>query len=275
MMARAMLGSRAGWTVTDSRTVAARASGPSRHLTNLVDFVLDAHVRARDFWGRSLNTRFCAAVMAVVALTTACTSETPAAAPPSTTTTTTPVPPSPTELDQRAKAAIAPPGAFDALGGRVAQSTPANDTDRGAEREIVTTICRADSPLRVDSGTSVARSRAWTGGVNLFQRVHATSELPASVLLTSVRRQADLCLPGSSADQVAPNLPLAKPDGVDDLYGYCVANIDPELIPWSCHAVLARGTLITVVVASARTQSAAAAQLNSVLPIFTEPFVKA
>jgi hypothetical protein len=92
----------------------------------------------------------CAAVLAVVALTAGCAGE-PAAAPPASTatTTTTTVPPSPAELNERAKAAIAPPGAFDSLGGAVKVSNPANDGDAGLEGEAVTTVCN-DGALRAD-----------------------------------------------------------------------------------------------------------------------------
>jgi hypothetical protein len=213
--------------------------------------------------------RICAAVAVVVALTTACGGE-PVAAPPATTTTTTAVAPTPAELDQRAKAAIAPPGAFDALGGQFRQSTPAGDNEPGADGEIVTTLC-GTSEMRVD-GTSVARTRVWTGRVNLFQRVHAMSDRTAATLVTAVERRLSSCAKNRSAEQTGA---VTKPEGVDDFYAHCEANPDPELVPWSCHAMMGRGTLITVVVASGQTKAAAETQLTSVVPIFAESFVKA
>jgi hypothetical protein len=224
-------------------------------------------------WGNELNKRICAAVIAVAALTTACSGE-PAAAPPATTTTTTTTaPPTPAELDQRAKAAIAPPGAFDALGGKFKQSTPANDSDPGAEGEVVASVCN-NSTVRVD-GVSVARTRVWTGQVDLFQRVHAMSDRPAATLVESVQARAKLCIGSRPADQIKLSIPLTKPQGVDDFYAYCIKNQDPNLVDWSCHAVMGRGTLITLVVAFGLTQAAAEAQLTSVVPIFAETFAKA
>ncbi|RDI26485.1 hypothetical protein DFR72_107126 [Lentzea flaviverrucosa] len=213
--------------------------------------------------------RICAAIAAVVALTTACGGE-PVAAPPATTTTTTVVPPAPAELDQRAKAAIAPPGAFDALGGQVKQSTPATDDEPGADGEVVTTLCET-SEMSVD-GTSVARARVWTGRVNLFQRVHAMSDRTAAALVGAVQTRLAGCAKNRGA---AETKAVAKPEGVDDFYAHCEANPDPELVPWSCHALMGRGTLITVVVASGQTKAAAEAQLTSVAPIFAQSFVKA
>jgi hypothetical protein len=210
--------------------------------------------------------------MAVAALTTACGSE-PAAAPVATTTTTTTAPPTPAELDQRAKAAIAPPGAFDALGGKFKQSTPANDSDPGAEGEVVASVCN-NSSILVD-GVSVARTRVWTGQVDLFQRVHAMSDRPAATLVESVQARAKLCGGSRPADQIKLTIPLTKPQGVDAFYAYCMTNQDPNLVDWSCHAVMGRGTLITVVVAFGLTQAAAEAQLTSVVPTFAETFAKA
>ncbi|MET9632443.1 hypothetical protein ABZX92_33795 [Lentzea sp. NPDC006480] len=181
--------------------------------------------------------------------------------------------PTPAELDQRAKAAIASPGAFDALGGKFKQSTPANDSDPGVENEMVTSVCE-DSPIRVD-GVSVARTRVWTGQLDLFQRVHAMSDRPAAALVESVRARVKLCIGSRPADQIKVTIPLTKPQGVDDFYAYCITNRDPNLVDWSCHAVMGRGTLITLVVAFGLTQAAAEAQLTSVVPIFAETFAKA
>jgi hypothetical protein len=210
--------------------------------------------------------------MVVAALTTACGGE-PAAAPTATTTTTTTVPPTPAELDQRAKAAIAPPGAFDALGGEFKQSKPANDSDPGAEGEMVTSVCN-DTPVRVD-GMSVARTRVWAGQLDLFQRVHAMSDRPATTLVELVRARVKLCAESRPTDQIKATIPLTKPQGIDDFYAYCETNQDPDLVDWSCHAVMGRGTLITLVVAFGLTQSAAEAQLTSAVPIFAETFAKA
>lgn len=219
-----------------------------------------------------MNKRICAAITVIAALTAACGGE-PAAAPPVTTTTTTTVPPTPAELDQRAKAAIAPPGAFDALGGKFKQSTPANDSDPGAEGEMVASVC-GDTPIHVD-GVSVARTRVWAGQLDLFQRVHAMSDRPAATLVESVRARAKLCIGSRPADQIKVTIPLTKPQGVDDFYAYCITNKDPGLVDWSCHAVMGRGTLITLVVAFGLTHAAAEAQLTSVVPIFAETFAKA
>jgi hypothetical protein len=213
--------------------------------------------------------------MAVLALTAGCGAAPVTPPAPSTTTTSSVVPPSPAQLDARAKSAMAPPGAFDALGGKVAESTPANDSDPGAEREPVALLCRGNSTLFVDSGTSVARSRIWAGGASLFQRVHATSDLPATVLVRGVRNSGDGCALSFGADKVVGNVPIAKPEGVEDSYAYCEANKNPEMVPWSCQLVMARGTLITLVVASGQSQQAAVAQLASVVPTFAETFVKA
>lgn len=210
--------------------------------------------------------------MVAAALTTACGGE-PVAAPPATTTTTTTVPPTPAELDQRAKAAIASPGAFDALGGKFKQSTPANDSDPGAEGEMVASVCNG-TPIRVD-GVSVARTRVWTGQLDLFQRVHATSDRPAATLVNVVQDRVTSCAQYRPADQIKVTIPLTKPQGVDDFYAYCITNRDPNLVDWSCQAVMGRGTLITLVVAFGRTQAAAEAQLTSVAPIFAETFAKA
>ncbi|MFI6096100.1 hypothetical protein ACIA8G_11130 [Lentzea sp. NPDC051213] len=221
-----------------------------------------------------MNIRIFAVAVAV--LTASCTGAQPAAAPPPTTSST--APPSPADLDLRAKKALAPAGAFDALGGRVERNYPGDDSEPGYEQEIVRTACGSHD-LRVDSGTSVSRSRAWAGGVDLFERVHAMSDLPAAVLLTTVQRWSRLCTsysPGgvSPLRTVVPDVSLVRPEGVDESYAYCEANNDPALVPWSCHAVLARGTLLATVTASGRSQDAALAQLTSVVPIFAESLAK-
>ena len=218
-----------------------------------------------------MNKRLCAAVVAVVALTAGCAGEPAAAPPPSTTTTTTTTPPpAPAELNERAKAAIAPPGAFASIGGEVQDSMPASDTEIGGDGEIVITVC-GGSGLRVD-GTSVARTRTWAGRVNLFQRVHAMSERTAATLVASMPRSISGCAAARGAAQLTT---LAKPAGVDDFFAHCEANVEPGLVPWSCLVLMGRGTLITLVVASDRTRAAAEAQLTAVLPIFAEPFAKA
>ncbi|MEV6238468.1 hypothetical protein [Lentzea sp. NPDC051838] len=101
------------------------------------------------------------------------------------------------------------------------------------------------------------------------------SELPASVLMLPLRRGADNCVLSFGADQAVANLPIAKPEGVEDFYTYCKANQGPDMVPWSCQAYLTRGKMIALVVASGQSQAAAAAQLTSAVPIFAAPFVKA
>ncbi|MGW6442928.1 hypothetical protein [Lentzea sp. NPDC055074] len=207
--------------------------------------------------------------MAVVALTAGCAGE-PAAAPPTTTTTTTTAPPTPAALNERAKAAIAPPEAFAAVGGQVRTSVPATDAEIGADGEIVTTLC-GTSEMRVD-GTSVARTRVWSGRVSLFQRVHAMSDRTASALMGAVQTRLTGCAKDRAAEETKA---VTKPEGVEDFFAHCETNKDPELVPWSCHALMGRGTLITDVVASGQTKAAAEAQLTSVLPIFAQTFAKA
>ncbi len=97
---------------------------------------------------------------------------------------------------------------------------------------------------------------------------------PAATLVESVRARVKPCSGGRAADQVELGLPLAEPQGVDEFYAHREANQDPGVVPWSCHAVVGRGTLITVVVASSLTL-AAGAHLTSVTPIFAETFAKA
>jgi hypothetical protein len=220
--------------------------------------------------------RICAVVLTVVALTAACTTACTTGAPapqPSPTTTSSPAPPSLAELDQRARTALAPPGAFDALQGHVEKSFPANDGDPGAEREVVTALCGRE--LLVDSGTSVARSRVWEGGVRVFERVHAMSDLPAAVLMRTVRAGSRNCVLYSPAGTVFADEPVANPQGVDESYAHCEMHDEPGVTPWACHAVLARGTLIATVVSFGNTREAASAQLSATVPIFAESLAKA
>ncbi|MET9231624.1 hypothetical protein [Lentzea sp. NPDC003310] len=217
-----------------------------------------------------MNTRICAAVLTVVVLTAGCTG-TPDAAPPSaTTTTTTTAPPTPAELNERAKAAIAPADAFAALGGQVKGSAPTTDGEIGADREIVALLCGTEEML-VD-GTSVARSRVWTGGVSLFQRVHAMSDRTAAALVGAVRTRLSRCAKSRGAEEATS---VAKPQGVDDFFAHCETNPDAGFVPWSCSALIGRGTLISVVTASGQSKESAQAQLTSVLPIFAQTFAKA
>lgn len=215
--------------------------------------------------------RICAAVVAVAALTSACAATEPA--PPSpTTTTSSKAPPSVAELDRRAKAALPPPGAFDALGGKVDEASAAlDDIPIALEGQAIGEVC--GTLLRVDKGTSAARTRSWGGEVNLFERVHATSELPASAVLSTVRQQIRGCVPNRPAGTVVLDVPLAKPEGVEESYAYCEAN-DPGALPWSCGAALARGNMFALVVVNGQTREAASAQLNDVTPIFAKSLVK-
>ncbi|HEX8870543.1 MAG TPA: hypothetical protein VF821_33060 [Lentzea sp.] len=214
--------------------------------------------------------------MAAVALVAGCgTGESATQPAPATTTTSSAAPRTPAELDVRVKAAMAPPGAFDSLGGKLAESTPANDGDPGVEHEVVTTVCGNKNPLRVEGGTSVARTRIWAGGVSLFERVHAMSEVSADLLVRQAQNEVNSCKPYREATEITANMPIAKPEGVEDFYAHCEANKDPGTVPWSCHAVMGRGKLIAHVVASGQSQQAAAAQLTSAVPIFAAPFVKA
>ncbi|MDX8029012.1 hypothetical protein SK803_02265 [Lentzea sp. BCCO 10_0856] len=209
--------------------------------------------------------RIRAAVMAAVALIAGCATAAPVTptAPPATTSSV--VPPTPAELDQRAKVALAPPGAFDALGGKADDTAALDDLPVVVEGQAIGEVC--GTLPRVDKGTSAARSRSWSGGVNLFERVHVTSELPASALVSTVRQQARAC---ASDAEVA----LTRPEGVDESFAYCEPN-DPGAIPWSCQVALARGNVFALVAVNGQTEEAASAQLTSVLPIFAESLVKA
>ncbi|KJK52044.1 hypothetical protein UK23_04730 [Lentzea aerocolonigenes] len=202
--------------------------------------------------------------MAVVALTSACTSTSPITVPAPATTTTSLSPRSSLEaLDERAKAAIPSHMAFETLG-----AGPVNASGLGPEAPVegdgIGEVCGA--LLRVGRGTSVARTRTWSGGVNLFERVHVTSELPAKALVSMVREKAQACAPGA---EVA----VARPDGVEELFAYCGAN-DPGAVPWSCKAAFSRGNAFAFVVVNAESAESASLQLSAALPIFAEPLVK-
>jgi hypothetical protein len=200
-----------------------------------------------------LNTRICAAVLALAALTAGCAGE-PAAAPaPSTTTTTTTAPPTTAELNERAKAAIAAPDAFAA-----------------ADGQVVSVIC-GGRKIMVD-GTSVTRSRLWTGKTTVFQEVHAMADRTAATLVKTVETGLTACTTARSVEQLTA---LAKPEGVDDFYAYCEATLDPTVSPFACYALMGRGTLISQVIMFGQSKEAAGAELASVLPIFVPSFVKA
>ncbi|MGI5507269.1 hypothetical protein [Lentzea sp. CA-135723] len=216
-----------------------------------------------------MNTRICAAVVAVVALTAGCAGE-PAAAPPAATTTTTTAAPTPAELNERAKAAIAPPDAFAAVGGQVKTNTPATDAEIGAEGQAVAMIC-GGREIHAD-GASVARSRLWTGRTTVFQQVHAMADRPAAVLVKGVETGLAACAGTRSVEQLTT---LAKPEGVDDFYAYCEATLDQTVAPFACYAYLGRGTLISEVIMFGRTKAEAGAELASVLPAFVPSFTKA
>ena len=215
-----------------------------------------------------MDTRISAVVMAV-ALTAACSAAPVTPPAPSTTSSTVSVP----DLDRRAKAAMAPPDALAAFGGRMEKDFPANADDPGTEGEVVTATCGRE--LRVDSGKSVARSRVWEGGVSVFERVHAMSDLSAAVLLLPVRRGARDCVLGSPAGTVFADEPIATPPGVDESFAHCESHDEPGVTPWSCHAVLGRGTLIATIVSFGETRESASAQLATVVPILAAPFAQA
>lgn len=101
------------------------------------------------------------------------------------------------------------------------------------------------------------------------------SDRPAATLVESVQARVKLCAGSRAADQMKVSIPLTKPQGVDDFYAYCERNRDPDLVDWSCRAVMGGGTLITLMVAFGRTQAAAETQLTSAAPIFAETFAKA
>lgn len=204
--------------------------------------------------------RICVAV--AVALASACTGTDPS---PTTVVPTVSV----AELDGRAKVALAPPGAFDAVGGRVQLNDPASDSDPGHEGDDAGDVC--GKPLLVASGVSVWRRRLWTGEVSLTQTVHVTSSVPATSLLSTARQWARDC----SAGTVDPDVTLARPQGVDEAFAYCEMHHDFQVLPWSCHAVFARGNLFVNVVAFGAGRDTAAAQLDAVVPTFAEFLVKA
>jgi hypothetical protein len=171
-----------------------------------------------------------------------------------------------TELDQRAKAALAAPDAFGGLGGKKDEGTSdLDDLPIAVEGQAIGQVCGALP--RVDEGTSAARTRSWPGGVNVFERVHVTSALPAKTLVATVRQHAQRCAQGAE-------LALTRPDGVDESFAYCEQN-EPGAIPWSCQVALARGSAFALVAVNGESREAASAQLTSVLPIVAEPFVKA
>ena len=101
------------------------------------------------------------------------------------------------------------------------------------------------------------------------------SDRPAATLVGLVRARVKVCAGYRAADQITVTIPLTKPQGIDDFYAYCETNQDPSLVDWSCHAVMGRSTLITLVVAFGRSQATAEARLTSVAPIFAETFAKA
>lgn len=211
-----------------------------------------------------MNTRICAAVVAVVALTAGCAGEPAAAPPPSTTTTTTTAAPTPAELNERAKAAIAPADAV--AGGEMKTNEPATEGEIGADGQAVTMIC-GSREIFVD-GTSVSRTRVWSGA---FQRVHAMADRTAITLIKSVETGLVSCTTAHSVEQ----FPLPKPDGVDDFYAYCEATLKPDLLPFSCHALMGRGTLISEVVTFGSTKAVAGVGLTAVVPAFARSFAKA
>ncbi|MGJ3587540.1 hypothetical protein ACR9EG_13050, partial [Lactococcus lactis] len=79
---------------------------------------------------------------------------------------------------------------------------------------------------------------------------------------------------GVSNRTLVPDVPLAKPAGVDEAYSYC-EKTDFVILPVRCTAVLARGNLLATITAMGADQDAVMEQLRSALPIFVEPFVKA
>lgn len=214
--------------------------------------------------------RICAAVLAVVALTAGCSGEPVAAPAPSTTTTTTTAPPTPEQLNARAKAAMASPEAFTATGGKVKTNVPATDAEVGADGQVVSVIC-GGRKIMVD-GTSVTRSRLWTGKTTVFQEVHAMADRTAATLVKTVETGLTACTTARSVEQLTT---LAKPEGVDDFYAYCEATLDPTVSPFACYALLGRGTLISQVIMFGQTKEAAGAELASVLPTFVPSFAKA
>ncbi|MFD4669006.1 hypothetical protein ACFWNN_04675 [Lentzea sp. NPDC058450] len=217
-----------------------------------------------------MNTRICAAVVAFVALTAGCTAE-PAAAPQtSTPSTTTTAAPTPAELNERAKAAIAPPDAFAARGGQVKTNTPATDAEIGDPSQAVALYC-GGSQIHAD-GVSVARSRLWTGRTTVFQQVHAMADRPAAVLVKRLETGLAACASTRSVEQLTT---IAKPEGVDDFYAYCEATLDQTVAPFACYAYLGRGTLISEVIMFGQTKAEAGAELASVLPAFVPSFAKA
>ncbi|MFS8097667.1 hypothetical protein LFM09_11060 [Lentzea alba] len=213
--------------------------------------------------------RFCAAVAAVAALTSACTNAAPvpAPAPVPPPTTTTSAAPTLAELDARAKAALPAPAAFDALGGKYDDATAAlDDLPMPLEGQAIGEVCGA--LLRVDKGTSAARSRSWSGGVYLLERVHVTSEQPAKALVPVVRQQAGVCAPGGE-------FAVTTPEGVEESFAYCEPNDGAGALPWTCQVALARGNVFALVSISGQSKKALSGQLSFVLPIVAEPFLKA
>ncbi|MCX2951657.1 hypothetical protein [Lentzea sp. NEAU-D7] len=208
--------------------------------------------------------------MALAALVAGCAGEPAATPPPTTTTTTTTAPPTPAELNERAKAAIAAPDTFAAAGGQVKTNVPATDAEVGADGQAVAMIC-GGREIHAD-GSSVMRSRLWTGRTTVFQQVHAMADRPAAVLVKSVETGLAACTSTRGVEQLAT---LAKPAGVDDFYAYCEATLDPSVSPFVCHAFMGRGTLISEVVMFGQTKEAAGTELASVLPAFVPAFVKA
>ncbi|WP_434443027.1 hypothetical protein [Lentzea sp. E54] len=208
--------------------------------------------------------------MALVGLVAGCAGEPAAAPPPSTTIPMTTALPTPAELNERAKAAIAPPDAFAAVGGQVKTNVPATDGEIGADGQVVAMIC-GGREIHVD-GTSVARSRLWTGRTTVFQQVHAMADRMAAVLVQGVETGLASCTHTRSVEQLTA---LAKPEGVDDFYAYCEATLDPDVSPYACYAFMGRGTLISEVIMFGQTKEAAGAELASVLPVFVPSFVKA
>lgn len=214
--------------------------------------------------------RGCAAVVAVTALTS-CASPAPVTPVPPPATTSSKPAPSLAEVDQRAKAALAPPGAFDARGGKVDDAAAALDLPFPLEGQAVGEVCGA-LPRITGKGTSAARSRSWGGTLSLFERVHVTSELPASAVVSTVRQHVRDC--GRPAGTVVPDVALTKPDGLDEAYAFCEAN-EPGAIPWTCQVALARGNVFAFVTVNEQSKEAGAKLLAELVPVFARAVVEA
>lgn len=223
-------------------------------------------------------------LLILAVLLTGCSAQ-EAAPPPASTPSSTPtssVPDQWNALARRAESAYAAKEVF-APGAAWEEDRPAAPGSYEHGTPEVSEVCGG---VEVGSGFKVTRRREWIGEtMAVVQTVHALSEQKAADLVEQIRSKSHTCttytaVEGKPQRAVTPDVAVSRPDGLDDLYGYCETAPDFLEGLHTCTVYLARGDLLVAASGNAAYDSpnealaSALIQLKNITPVVAQAMAR-